>query len=117
MIHPAHFIVKESPDLMNASSAAKSFLEAEEAMQKYYASVRPCFFQLPLKDSVITFFDLLQTPLKPGLNLSASYLKECRRQQLASLYLFTLFRYTTNGSFAIRKCTVVNFAIFIVVFV
>ena len=52
MIDPAHFVVKETPDLTNASSKARNFLEAEAAMQKFYSSVDPGFFQLPLKDAV-----------------------------------------------------------------
>lgn len=52
MIDPAHFVVKESPDLANASSKARNFIKAEAAMQKYYASVESGFFQLPLKDVV-----------------------------------------------------------------
>lgn len=52
IIDPAHFVIKECPDLSNESSFATSFLEAEAAMQQYYNSVDPGFIQLPLKDTV-----------------------------------------------------------------
>ncbi|XP_035213741.1 uncharacterized protein LOC118187598 isoform X2 [Stegodyphus dumicola] len=49
---PAHFVIKESPSL-NTSSVSKTFIEAEEMMQKYYRSVEHSYFEIPLKDTVV----------------------------------------------------------------
>ncbi|XP_054715483.1 putative ATP-dependent RNA helicase TDRD12 [Uloborus diversus] len=50
--HPAHFVLKECIS-EPSSLEAKNFLEAEEAMQKYYGSLESDIYQLPLKDTVL----------------------------------------------------------------